>query len=186
MTMTISVAAWPAGVLVLALVTGCGTPAVVSDASAPLESSAAVTLPGWDRGVPALEVPVPEGYTARTDKGRDFDIHLLQPSTPAQALGSIYVGHNPGLLHRQIEVTGELSERSETIGGEPVRVFEFAIDGPRTVREAILTTVYGKDPADAKLAELRVHISVTGSAPDNVDALWRYISRVHVSESKTP
>ena len=79
-----------------------------------------------------------------------------------------------------------MSEHSETIAGESVRVFEFSIDGPRTVREATLTTLYGKDPAKAKLAELRVHISVTGSAPKSVDTLWKDISRVHTSKPKSP
>jgi hypothetical protein len=166
--------------LLVMLVTACGTPPVVGKAPPP-GLGTTVALPAWDSAVPGLDVPVPEGYSARTEKGRDFDIHFLNPSSPSEALGSIYVGHNPGLLQRQIEVRGKVAEHRETINGESVQVYEFLIDGPRTVREAILTTVYADTPDDKKTKELRVHISVTGSTHENVETLWKYISRVHSS-----
>lgn len=169
--------------LLVLLFTACGTPPAVGQSEAPLESTHTLTLPGWDTGVPALEVPVPEGYTARTENGRDFDIHFLKPPSDSAALGSIYVGQHPNLLHRQLGVVGDVAEHSETLGGKAVAVYQFSIDGPRIVREATLTSVYANSPADERLDGLQVHISVTGATSADVDALWKYISRVHRSNS---
>ena len=93
-------------------------------------------------------------------------------------MASVYVGHNPGLLHRQVEVRGKVFEYGETIGGESVRVYEFWIDGPRIIREATLPFVFAREPQDKRLAGLQIHISVTGSTPGDVARLWKYVSRV--------
>jgi hypothetical protein len=81
-------------------------------------------------------------------------------------------------LHRQLTVTGEVSARSEQVGNELVRVYEFSIKGPRIVREAMLATVFADGTGDKKLAELRVHISATGATRENIDTLWKYLVTV--------
>ena len=170
---------WRTLLSIALLSTACGTPPAVGTSETQLDSSQTVTLPGWDAGLPSLEVPIPAGYTTRTENNRDFDVHFLNPPSASEAVGSVYVGHNPNLLHRQLEVRGEVAQHSETIGGQPVAVYEFSIQGPRTVREAALTTVFAARPADERLQGLQVHVSVTGPTPESVDALWKYISRVH-------
>jgi hypothetical protein len=140
-----------------------------------------VTLPGWDEGTPGLTVLVPAGYSTRTKRGHDFDVHFLESKSPSGGMGSIYVGHHPNPFRRQVEGTGEAAERKETIGGELVSVYEFVVNdagGQRIIREAVLTTVFADMSHDKRLAELRVHISASASTPKEVDRLWKYVSGV--------
>jgi hypothetical protein len=161
----------------LVVAVACGTPPAGNASPSPAPDGL-VKLPGWDAGVPGLEVPVPDGYKARTEKGHDFDIHFLEPPSGSGALGSVYVGHNPGLLHKQLESVGKVAMHRETIGRESVPVYDFSINsGKRTVREAMLTGTYGSE-AGSKAAELKVHISVTGATVRDVDVLWKYMTRV--------
>jgi hypothetical protein len=144
-------------------------------------SDSIVTLPGWDEGTPDLTVPVPAGYSTRTKKGHDFDVHFLEPKSPSGGMGSIYVGHHPNPFHRRVKGAGEAVERKETIGRELVSVYEFVVDdagGRHIVREALLTAVFADMSHDKRLAELRVHITASASTPDEVDRLWKYVSGV--------
>jgi len=162
-------------VVAIGITLGCGSTKTSS------RSDSVVTLPPWDRGVPALEVPVPAGYSSRTEKGPDFDVHFLEAESPSAGAALIYVGHNPNLLHRQVNDSVDVTKRSETIGGESVMVYDLVTDGDkvrRFAREAVLATVFGNSVGDKKLKELRVHILVSAPTRQEVDRLWAYVSRI--------
>ena len=162
--------------LLILIFAGCGTAPAGRETSEASVSDSIVTLPGWDEGTPGLTVLVPAGYSTRTKKGHDFDVHFLEPKSPSGAMGSIYVGHHPNPLHRQVEGTGAAAKRKETIGGELVAVYEFMVNdagGQRIVREAVLTAVFADVSHDKRLAELRVHISVSALTLEEVDRLWK-------------
>jgi hypothetical protein len=167
--------------LIFIIIAGGGTAPAVRDTSAASACDSVLTLPGWDEGTASLTVPVPAGYSTRMKKGDDFDVHFLEPMSPSEGTGSIYVGHHPNPFHRQVERTGEVAERKETIGGELVSVYEFVVNNAsrqRIVREAVLTNVFADISHDKRLAELRVHISASASTPEEADRLWQCISRV--------
>lgn len=162
--------------ILAALIAGCGT--TPSGDEAPTLA----TLPPWDEGLPSLEVPLPPDYSIRTDKNGDYDVHTFESDSPSAGVASIYVGHSPSLLHRQMEPAGEVREHEETIGGEKATVYDFEVEdaeqGRLPVREVILTTVFTDDPSEKKLAELRVHISASAPTQEELDKLWTDVCQV--------
>lgn len=160
-------------------VAGCGAPGA---RGATAVGEPETTLPSWGEGAPALAVPIPADFVVKSQKGNDFDVHYvaLEGRRAGDAHGTIYVGHNPNLFHKQRkdEVTGVTSAQ-ETIAGKAVEVYSFATRTQGSFhKEAVLATVYAGAPGDG-IRRLRVHIACGGTSRERVEDLWAHLIRVH-------
>jgi hypothetical protein len=127
-------------------------------------------------------VPIPADFVVKSQKGNDFDVHYvaLEGRRAAEAHGTIYIGHNPNLFHKQRkdEVSG-VTTAQETIGGQPVDVYSFATSTQGSFhKEAVLASVFAKAPGDG-IRGLRVHIACGGTSRERVLDLWDHLIRVH-------
>jgi hypothetical protein len=168
--------------ITLAVALGAGACGGAGARALAVDGSPETTLPSWGDGAPALAVPIPADFVVKSQKGNDFDVHYvaLEGRRAADAHGTIYVGHNPNLFHKQRkdEVSG-VTTAQETIAGQSVPVYSFATSTQGSFhKEAVLASVFAKAPGDG-IRGLRVHIACGGASRERVEDLWGHLIRIH-------
>ncbi len=130
-------------------------------------------LPSWGNTASTLLVDIPPGYSIRTRKGVDFDVHYIQAADEKEREDTgcgIYVGHQPSFAPPR-----DAKTRSGSIAGEKVTWYEWQDESAKrkilrgqTLVPALFRSA--KDQAGG-VAGLQVHIFIWASGEEHLRKL---------------